>query len=92
MSKHTPGPWEISWHVAVDGAGREKYRLPVQIGPIIVGDSAEDLSAADARLAAAAPDLLEALIRCLNWEDSDESWTDVMTAAAAAVAKAGVHQ
>ena len=92
MKTFTPGPWDITWHVAVDGAGRTKYRLPVRIGPVVVGDSLEDLSEPDARLISAAPDLLAALIRCLEWENSDESWTDVMTAAAAAVAKAGVKQ
>ena len=51
-----------------------------------------DERTANSRLASAAPDLLAALIRCLEWENSDESWTDVMTAAAAAVAKAGVKQ
>lgn len=92
MKTFTPGPWEITWHIAQDGAGRTKYKLPIKIGPIVVGDSPKDLSERDAQLISAAPDLLEAVIRFLQWENSDESWTDVATAAAAAVRKAGVSQ
>ena len=72
MASNTPAPWKINWHIACDGNGREKYRLPVTIGPLTVGDSMADLSASDARLMAAAPDLLDALITALPYVEVQE--------------------
>lgn len=58
MSKHTKGPWEI--HTAQNG------RTIFQIGPCApeeyAGSAWLDVSMEDARLIAAAPELLEALI------------------------------
>ena len=60
MSKHTPGPWSV-----VDEGHAEQGR-PAHVRALrlhIVVDHAEDFGdpAPDARLIAAAPDLLEAL-------------------------------
>ena len=62
MSKHTPGPWKLS----VDGCNAENNRANViegADGSLIVYGNAND---SDARLIAAAPELLEALIGLLS--------------------------
>lgn len=55
MSKHTPGPWEIE----------RRRSFVTAIGPCVADEYAGsawlDVSEADARLIAAAPELLEAL-------------------------------
>lgn len=70
-AKHTPGPWEI----------RRGYDTIIDsIGPCIpeeyAGSAWLKLSEADARLIAAAPELLEALkqigaIKFSNWSDGE---------------------
>ena len=88
MSKHTPGPWKIvgifEWK---DDQG---VRL-AQIEYLYVISAIEDRSLlgtvqADARLIAAAPDLLEALEELLGWETHAPQ--DAIDAARAAVRKA----
>ena len=83
MSKHTPGPWQaeqagmngkiIEWFVRVDGDD-------IAIASAIC-DRAGNISEANARLIAAAPDLLEALEQTLqlaiDWEDEARgTWQD----------------
>lgn len=89
MSKHTPGPWETGGNdVCVDGR-------------ILFLGTGEDYSkrAADARLVAAAPELLEALDWLLHLAHgcskggqycpvTDEEWTDAWGEAKAAIARA----
>jgi 2-oxo-4-hydroxy-4-carboxy--5-ureidoimidazoline (OHCU) decarboxylase len=82
MSKHTPGPWkaqprefpegqwflEGQWEVV---STRKAERLIAEAAPHIDSDSEE----ANARLIAAAPELLEALIsatRCLAWHVEEQ--------------------
>jgi hypothetical protein len=66
VSKHTPGPWAVVAHedddegYAVVGG---EYQMPVALPQSTVGGEAEEL--ANARLIAAAPDLLDALRRLL---------------------------
>jgi len=70
MSKHTPGPWQV-------------------VGSNVYGNNLRALlpmNAADARLIAAAPDLLEALEDLLGWQTLAPD--DVVAAARAATAKA----
>ena len=57
MNKHTPGPWQIA-----DGESRRVYLI--NHGRDAVGETVytETRNPADARLIAAAPDLLEALL------------------------------
>lgn len=63
MSKHTPGPWEVSCSVQVVGASPGNRCIVAQPftdgtqGPVI----AMEAQIANANLIAAAPDLLEAL-------------------------------
>ena len=77
MSEHTPGPWTATW------AGME------QPGVFIVkpyGKTAVEESA-NARLIAAAPDLLEAC-KAVVMEDGKKPWADVVAGIRAAIAKA----
>jgi hypothetical protein len=103
MSKHTPGPWKAQLREFPEGQwfleGQwevvsmcEPERLIAEAAPHIDSDSEE----ANARLIAAAPDLLEALIsatRCLAWHvdehgRSHEMDEVAMERARAAIAKA----
>lgn len=81
MSKHTPGPWVIgaieSGMMAVDGANGEEVTGFV--------------SPADARLIAAAPDLLQALKVISVWAANGgglKDFMDIQKCAEEAIAKA----
>lgn len=59
MSKHTPGPWNIAqesidkeWHIVTASGGRIMANVHIEAG--------NEMDAANARLIAAAPDLLAA--------------------------------
>ena len=65
MSKHTPGPWQIDWYICRE-KGKELWRVPRSIGPACAdhdhwAGNHIAVDAPDARLIAAAPELLEAL-------------------------------
>lgn len=80
--KHTPGPWQI-----------ERYQDAIStIGPIgsfsIENVSWLEVSEDDARLIAAAPDLLEALKRLLDENDEFLTLQGRINLARAAIAKA----
>ena len=73
MSKHTPGPWKA------DDKGKAVFiplrahhceQLGMQVGFVSWEDDKESL--ANARLIAAAPDLLEALKRAHTWLQGSE--------------------
>lgn len=66
-AKHRPGPWQACNY---DGRCRVILGDDMRIA-VVLGD--HDESAANARLIAAAPDLLEALERCLNFIENTES-------------------
>lgn len=83
MSEHTPGPWTVSHAKQEDG------------GCSIVsatGTVAWHVSEDDARLIAAAPELLDALAGVLQWMpppcDAEIELQDAVNAARAAIAKA----
>lgn len=91
MNKHTPGPWH--WEsdpVKGDPTGRVRYQVTT-IGKTIAQLYYSSYSGgptnaeADARLIAAAPDLLAALIGVVRVADRS---TDEFDAARAAIAKA----
>jgi hypothetical protein len=99
MTKHTPGPWHIrtNRHPQTDGLpwGWVDAAAPGVSQRLIPGVAVQwvrgDVSEANARLIAAAPELLEAL-RCLRrWMGPtglDEEIDAAMRAADAAIAKA----
>jgi hypothetical protein len=66
MSKHTPGPWKQRGLVVMEDSPRQMFVADVFVNT--PGDEAE----ANARLIAAAPDLLAACLQALCWFDSDE--------------------
>ena len=77
MSGHTPGPWHLAGDsegtmVTADG-GEQIAMWPPQGGTIE--------QCANARLIAAAPDLLDALKMALEAPDDDRSWEDYAIAA-----------
>ena len=89
MSKHTPGPWAIrqdpkagplyNWNVGIDG--RPQYWIQVAV-----------CSEHDARLIAAAPDLLEALRSITDAADEKRVTAKHYEIARAAIAKATGEQ
>ena len=88
MSKHTPGPWEIDWYICREG-NKELWRVPRSIGPACTdhnhwAGNYITVDEADARLIAAAPDLLAALERIAD--ETAATW--VCDVARAAIAKA----
>ena len=95
MSKHTPGPWvfyadtpstDPNWHI-VTTANRMRVLANVHIEP------GNEMDLANARLIAAAPDLLDALIALYAVAEvgRDEDYGAV-TNAAAVIAKATGEQ
>jgi hypothetical protein len=91
---HTPGPWEIKRDIGhfdsatsirahqLVGVNPSKYELSLEIG----GWASVEKLEANARLIAAAPELLEALEEVLGWETLCPVETYEM--ARAAIAKA----
>lgn len=84
-TQHTPGPWYLDAH---DERG---WFLLSESGPDIMAEPF-DCADADARLIAAAPDLLSALEGMLEHADmgeiNDEDTLEAVNAARAAIAKA----
>jgi len=99
MTQYTPGPWN---YAGPSDIGRDTYSiygngpLAYTAGPSDYGDAAE----ANARLIAAAPDLLAALKQIMEWEgydheagyypdeDTEQRASEVWNDAKAAIAKA----
>ena len=94
MSKHTPGPWQIDWYICRE-KGKELWRVPRSIGPACVdhdhwAGNHITVDAANARLIAAAPDLLEALKDLMQqYKDQPECFMDWSKARAAIKAVEG---
>lgn len=89
MNKHTPGPWD---RIIADGYTVRHPQIYSDTGPIanatFLGNNRLDELNANARLIAAAPDLLEALEALLDYENGiQKSIAEQM--ARAAIAKAG---
>ena len=88
MSKHTAGPWEISKHATPAYHPQFGVYAPAANDhAIVTGPNAE----ADARLIAAAPDLLAALKEMLSiddWTDENIAPKKLVDKAFAAIAKA----
>jgi hypothetical protein len=87
MSKHTPGPWRY-WACRIDSStGMEHYAQFANPKGHVFRAPLQYLSDADARLIAAAPDLLGALQELLGCDKTQTSFGAVMRARAA-IAKA----
>ena len=78
---HTPGPWNVEWPYIL---GADKRQTVVAE---IVGAVSNETAKADARLIAAAPDLLT-LAREVAGTRSSDAWGNVVDRARAAIAKA----
>lgn len=62
MSKHTPGEWVIDWNVSrLDIFSADAKTLVASLRRSSLSSSIDEEAKANARLLAAAPDLLEAL-------------------------------
>jgi hypothetical protein len=99
MNKHTPGPWQVG--MAFDNYGTTEIAIEhmTTAGNLIIAVALDGLQGQDAnaRLIAAAPDLLEALMlmrnRFLDTEGNHGQWEQEATDAAdAAIAKATGEQ
>lgn len=94
---HTPGPWEVlyvegdkGFNVVTHSPAAKHVKAVCECWPCLVEEEEhrEELLA-NARLIAAAPDLLEALALCLEYiEDNDDGASGVMEEARAAIKKA----
>ena len=81
MSAHTPGPWEVG-----PNGERSKQHIYAKNGPLLVTHLWDGCSEADARLIAAAPDMLVCLQHVLRWHD--QLSTDDINRVRAVVAQA----
>jgi hypothetical protein len=90
MNKHTPAPWVIAHGRCIYGSGD----LVKPFVASVEDDHNDSETAANARLIAAAPDLLEALCEMLGaaeidcMDDKSNVWRGLMINARAAIAKA----
>ena len=74
MSEHTPGPWHThgtAIHAQYRYAGRKHHHHVAEVSPLVSAEAHGDIGTpeANARLIAAAPDLLEDRKRRLDQEE-----------------------
>lgn len=76
MSKHTPGPWQYSFEGGTVAFILESDGATVAKISVTENSTAHSTLAANARLIAAAPELLAALKDCVFWyaNRDDELW------------------
>lgn len=82
-ARHTPGPWHA--YQAADFGGTIGYDIS---GPAVIGNGFTYFNAADARLIAAAPELLRVVEMMLSGDYGRFVQMDLAEAARAALAKA----
>lgn len=70
MTEHTPAPWRYQREVTVKPGGKPQVTFEIYTATGKFGHPASCDLEADARLICAAPDLLEALKRVLQFEAS----------------------
>jgi hypothetical protein len=94
--KHTPGPWLAGFndvpYAEHDGIA---WTVDAEIGGICMVDGPADCNEANARLIAAAPELLQSLQTAMQWIKAwdvgflfDEEWADDEVKIKAAIARA----
>ena len=87
MSKHTPGPWEYRWNGHYFDVGILTRESIVPIFPAVCIGVQAGLEA-NARLIAAAPELLEALKDIVEWTELGDYEESFLAKARAAISKA----
>jgi len=94
--KHTPGPWVIDWNVSrLDVFSSDAATLVATLRRSTLSDGIDKTAISNARLIAAAPDLLEALEDCLRVVEflaSDSCPTTIQNAKAALAKATGEQQ
>ena len=89
--KHTPGPWSVRFDFVVQATSFDGGRLVPVAQPYGVNNDGTDLFA-NARLIAAAPDLLsscQGMLEALETDCRDtDKWAELMAEAITAIAKA----
>lgn len=86
MNKHTKGPWEVEGLVESNGVGA--FRIVAPCNTYAIADVFQiNSEIANAHLIAAAPELLEALKRCLQ-DDAGDLEPETVHLAMEAIAKA----
>lgn len=91
MSGHTPGPWFITGSMTKYVEARIPGRMIQEVaacGPTAADDGYGEQQMANARLIAAAPDLLEALSEVVEWLEHGDHAGPMHSKARAAIAKA----
>jgi hypothetical protein len=94
MSKHTPGPWALSGTRLSYAPGISSDTRLLQVGPdgdtlaLVFFDMQTGRGHKDARLIAAAPELLEALKEFVEWIEQGDYDISFLAKAQAAIAKA----
>ena len=87
-AKHTPGPWEVD---QIDQSTIQIKAAGVIVAEVYSGSTFTRLSdeqQANARLIAAAPELLSALQQAIAWMDGERTAIDALTNARAIITKA----
>jgi len=91
-TKHTTGPWVIDWNVSrLDIFGADETTLVASLRRSPLSQAIDEAARANARLIAAAPDLLDSLSEIFDYAGgADSALHDeyVMDRARAAIAKA----
>ena len=91
-AKHTPGPWVIDWNVSrLDIFGADETTLVASLRRSFLSQAIDEAARSNARLIAAAPDLLDSLSEIFDYAGgADSALHDeyVMDRARAAIAKA----
>lgn len=91
MSKHTPGPWAIDWNVLrLDVFSSDARTLVASLRRSAMSPGIDEAARANARLIAAAPDMLSALHEADETLEKDGYAVDgpTRTLIRAAIAKA----
>jgi hypothetical protein len=91
MSKHTPGPWRVdgTQTLYIEAVVRPGWLQEVAaVGPTEADSGYGEQQKANARLIASAPDLLDALKRIIDADDSKELTQHDIELGRAAIAKA----
>lgn len=92
MSKHTPGPWDAGLERMGDPDKRKIWATSLQVASAASMWISQEVQEANARLIAAAPEMLEALKEAKEFIENlqlpDSEWSRTLDLCVAAIAKA----